>query len=92
MAECALAEGLGVAPVGVGRRVARLLSRLGLPVRLAQAVEADRVIGAMLSDKKNRSGRVRFALPRALGAMATESGWTREAPEAAVRTAISTIA
>jgi 3-dehydroquinate synthase len=92
VAECALAEALGVAPVGVGRRVAALLSRLGLPVRLARGVDTDRLIGAMTTDKKNRSGRVRFALPRELGAMDSQSGWTREAPEATIRTAVAVIA
>ena len=92
VAECALAEGLGVAPAGMGARVAALLRRLGLPVRLAQAIDPDRLMDAMATDKKNRSGRVRFALPRELGAMDSAEGWTREAPDPAIRTAMEAIA
>lgn len=92
VAECALAEGLGVAPAGMGARVAALLRRLDLPVRLAQAIDPDRLMDAMATDKKNRSGRVRFALPRELGAMDSAEGWTREAPDPAIRTAMEAIA
>jgi 3-dehydroquinate synthase len=91
-AECALAEALGVAPAGLGARVAGLLGRLGLPIRLAPAIDPDRVIRAMSSDKKNRAARVRFALPSRLGAMDPGEAWTREAPEAAVRQALQVIA
>jgi 3-dehydroquinate synthase len=91
VAECSHAGMLNLAPPGVAERVRGLLSRLGLPVRLAQPVSTDRVIDAMAADKKNRSGRVRFSLPRSLGAMAPEEGWTSAAPEAAIRTAIAAI-
>ena len=92
VAECALAEGLGVAPAGLGRRVAGLLGRLGLPVRLPAPLDAQRVVRAMGTDKKNRGAKVRFALPRELGAMDEEERWTREAPEAAIRDALGAIA
>lgn len=94
VAECALAEALGVAPAGLGARVAGLLARLGLPVRLAQPIAPERLVGAMGSDKKNRGGRVRFALPRALGVMdatAADDRWTREAPEVEIRRALEAI-
>jgi 3-dehydroquinate synthase len=92
VAECALAEGLGVAPAGLGRRVAALLGRLGLPVRLAAPMDADRVVRAMGTDKKNRGATVRFALPRELGAMDSGERWTREAPDSAIREALGAIA
>jgi 3-dehydroquinate synthase len=92
VAECALAEALGVAPAGLGHRVAGLLGRLGLPVRLPEPIVADRLLRAMGSDKKNRSARVRFALPSALGSMDPGDQWTREAPEAAIRRALAAIA
>jgi 3-dehydroquinate synthase len=91
VAECALAETLGVAPGGVGEKVAGLLTRLGLPVRLAHGPSPDRVVAAMASDKKNRAARVRFALPSALGQVDPRTGWTQEAPEAAVRSALGVI-
>jgi 3-dehydroquinate synthase len=91
VAECALAEALGLAPAGLGGRVAGLLDRLGLPVRLPEPIPADRLVQAMASDKKNRRARVRFALPRALGSMDAGEGWTREAPEPAIRQALEAI-
>jgi 3-dehydroquinate synthase len=91
VAECALAEGLGVAPAGLGKRVAGLLERLGLPVRLATRIDPQRVVQAMASDKKNREATVRFALPRELGAMDEGERWTRAAPEGAIREALRAI-
>ena len=91
VAECALAEVMGLAPSGVAARVSALLSRLGLPVRLTQPLDVDRLIAGMASDKKNRSARVRFALARRLGGMDSEGGWTREAPEPELRRALRAI-
>jgi 3-dehydroquinate synthetase len=68
-----------------------VLSRLGLPVRLVPALAADALLPAMASDKKNRAGTIRFALPSAVGVMATRHGWTVAAAEAAVRKAIDSI-
>jgi 3-dehydroquinate synthetase len=81
-----------VAPVGLGSRVAGLLVRLGLPVKLPAPIAADRLVLSMGSDKKNRSARVRLALPNALGSMDTGDGWTREAPDPAIRGALAAIA
>jgi 3-dehydroquinate synthase len=92
VAECALAERLGVAPGGLGKRVAGLLERLGLPVRLAAAIDPERVVRAMGSDKKSRGAKVRFALPRDLGAMDDGERWTREAPDETIREALGAIA
>jgi 3-dehydroquinate synthase len=92
VAECALAEALGVASGNPGARVTALLARLGLPVRLPERVEVERIVGAMARDKKNRSARVRFALPSGLGRVDGEAGWTQEAAEPAVRGALEAIA
>jgi 3-dehydroquinate synthetase len=91
VAECALAEALGMAS-GIGARVTALLARLGLPVRVGEAVDTERIIAAMSSDKKNRSARVHFALPLGLGTMDEAGGWTREAPEPVVRRALLAMA
>jgi 3-dehydroquinate synthase len=88
VAECALAEAIGAAPAGLAQRVSALLERLGLPVRLGEPVDPDRLISAMASDKKNRSARLRFALPSRLGAMGDDGHWTQEAPEPALRRAL----
>jgi 3-dehydroquinate synthetase len=92
VAECALAEGLGVAAAGLGKQVAGLLERLGLPVRLAAPIDPEQVVRAMGSDKKNRGATMRFALPRELGAMDAGERWTRAAPEGAIREALGVIA
>ena len=92
VAECALAEMLGVAPGGLRERVAGLLGRFGLPVRLQGAISPLEVIGAMGSDKKNRGGRTRFAMPKGLGVIDAGQRWTREASEAEIQRALETIA
>jgi 3-dehydroquinate synthase len=91
VAECTLAELLGVAAAGLADRVRTLLGRLGLPVRLPEPIPTDSLLQAMESDKKNRGSRIRFALPGRLGAMDEGERWTREAPQAAIRGAIRAI-
>jgi 3-dehydroquinate synthetase len=46
-------------------RVLTLLTLLGMPMQTR--LEPDAVLGAMQSDKKKRSGKLRFVLPRAVG-------------------------
>jgi 3-dehydroquinate synthetase len=92
VAECALAERMGVAPAGLGRRVAGLLGRLGLPVQLQIPIASARVLGAMGMDKKNRNSQPRFALPRALGVMDEGDRWTRAAEPPAIEAALAAIA
>ena len=82
VAEAALAAGLGLATPEPGARLVALLERLGLPTRIAEPVSAERLLAAMESDKKNRGGVIRFALPRGLGAMGPGPDWTTEAGEA----------
>ncbi len=91
VAECALAEELGVAPGGTRLRVMSLLGRFGLPVRLSDRLAPEALLAAMERDKKNRMTRIHFALPSAVGRMAEEGGWTRSATEAAIRSALKTI-
>ena len=91
LAELELAVRLGRAAPAVGERVAALLRRLGLPTRLAVPLEDDAVVQAMASDKKNRSARLRFALPSALGEMPSAEGWTVAAPDQEVRAALGAI-
>ncbi|MGH7528298.1 MAG: 3-dehydroquinate synthase [Gemmatimonadales bacterium] len=74
VAECALAIRLGGTDLTLPERVKTLLHRLGLPVRLAQPPAPDHLITAMASDKKNRSARIRFALPHSLGEMRAADG------------------
>jgi 3-dehydroquinate synthase len=89
--ECDLAERLELAGTGLRRRVASLLERLGLPIRLPVPVPPEQLLAAMASDKKNRVREIRFALPTSLGGMDEGEGWTRAAPEAAIREALLVI-
>jgi 3-dehydroquinate synthase len=76
VAECRLAETMGIGRPGLADQVGELLGRLGLPVRLEQSLPRDRVLAAMASDKKNRAARVRFALARDVGSMFPGEHWT----------------
>jgi 3-dehydroquinate synthase len=91
VSECELAERLELAGSGLRSRVASLLERLGLPVRLPVPMPAERLLAAMASDKKNRVREVRFALPTSLGRMDEGERWTRAAPEAAILAALEVI-
>jgi 3-dehydroquinate synthase len=76
VAECRLGERMGVTAPGTADRVARLLTTLGLPVS-HPALTAPALRAAMSTDKKNRAGRIRMALPRAIGAAARDGdAWT----------------
>jgi 3-dehydroquinate synthase len=91
VAEAALAAGLGLATPEPGARVVVLLERLGLPTRLREPVESERLLAAMGSDKKNRGQGIRFALPRGVGAMGPGPDWTTEAGEPAILAALQAI-
>ena len=84
--EAAMAEKLGVASSGTARDVRRAVERIGLPTALPSSLGADRLVAVMRSDKKVRSGKVRFALPREIGAMASGDGsWSVPVEESAIR-------
>jgi 3-dehydroquinate synthase len=77
IAECHIAERMGLAPSGLAERVQSLVRALGLPVRTGGGVQVADVLQAMLHDKKNREGQVRLALPIGLGVMHEAEGqWT----------------
>lgn len=92
VAECAVAEGLGIGAPDLRGRVAALLERLGLPIRLPKRVPIDPFLAAMTRDKKNREAQIHFALPSAIGCMSSEGGWTRAAGVSVIRAALSAIA
>ena len=53
-----------------------MLRRAGLPVARPRELPVDSVVDATRLDKKARAGRVEYALPARIGAMAgEESGW-----------------
>jgi 3-dehydroquinate synthase len=72
-----LAERIGVAQAGTAATITKVLQTAGLPTELPEGFDPDDLIRAMRSDKKGLSGKVRFALPLRIGAMAgSEAGWT----------------
>ena len=75
--ESELAERIGVAQAGTAATIKKSLESAGLPTALPPGFRGDVVVEAMRSDKKGRSGRLTFALPLRIGAMAGEdTGWT----------------
>jgi 3-dehydroquinate synthase len=70
--EAKVSARLGICDAVLVERQTRTLAALGLPVRLGalgrgQAPASDRIQAAMAHDKKAGAGRLRFALPEALG-------------------------
>ncbi|MFL5580556.1 MAG: 3-dehydroquinate synthase [Gemmatimonadaceae bacterium] len=78
--ESALAERVGVAERGTARRVREAVRAAGLPAAPPPDVArlgAAAVLDATRADKKARAGRVEYALPCRVGAMAGErEGWS----------------
>lgn len=73
-----LAESIGLAPSGLARSLAEILTRAGLPTEIPQSIDRLSLVRAMTLDKKRRDGRVRFALPAAFGkveAAVEVEGW-----------------
>lgn len=80
VAECALAERMGVAESGLSARVRALLERLGLPVRLPESLDYVAVLRRMSVDKKNRNTDIHCALASGVGRMHSAGGWTVAIP------------
>ena len=75
--EARIAERLGVAPVGTAQQIEEVVARAGLPVRRPAGLSVDAIVDATRLDKKARAGRVEYALPARIGAMAAaDSGWS----------------
>lgn len=69
--EARLAENLGLAAQGTAARLGQIFAALGLPVAVPQNIDAAAVMKAMRHDKKKAGGKVRFALPAAIGDVRT---------------------
>jgi 3-dehydroquinate synthase len=86
--ETRVAEQMGVARAGTADRIVALLAALGLPTT-TPPVDHDRVMSAMLADKKNRGRVVHAALVASFGTMAREGdSWTMPLDLAALATMI----
>ena len=74
--EALIAERMKAAERGTSDAVRDAIARAGLPTRLPRGLEIDAVLDATRSDKKARAGAVRYALPKRIGVMSSDSaGW-----------------
>jgi 3-dehydroquinate synthase len=65
--EARVGERLGVTASGTSSRLRRVLTRLGLPTSLPIELSAGDVVGWTHADKKNRDGRVQYAMIEGVG-------------------------
>lgn len=72
--ESRLAEKAGIAEQGTTERVENILTIAGLPRLIPDGISADDVMQLMQSDKKNRAGKIEFALPTKIGKMHEADG------------------
>jgi 3-dehydroquinate synthase len=63
-----LSARLGRAPIADAERLAALLARLRLPIKVPSGIDADTLLALMQLDKKNQSGRLRLILWKGVGA------------------------
>ena len=83
--ESRLAERIGVAEPGTAAGVERAIRGAGLPTAIPAGIDRAAVLAATRTDKKARSGRVEYALPARIGAMAgEETGWSIAVPDGEV--------
>lgn len=69
IAEAKIAERMGLAQPGLSKRIEAVIEKVGLPTRYAN-LETDMIVQLMRSDKKKQLGRLKFALPHAIGEVA----------------------
>ena len=75
--ESTLAERCGVAAAGTADRIQHAVETAGFEARRPASMSPDRIVAATHGDKKARAGRVEYALPSRVGAMAgASSGWS----------------
>lgn len=88
VAESRLAERVGWVGRDLTERLIALLDRFGLPTS-APGLDPDQLLEAMSRDKKNRQGKTRFVLPRAIGRVETTGEASDEDVRAMVRELVS---
>jgi len=83
------AVGAGLMAPSVRDRIVGVIEALGLPDRLPADLSSEALSAALVLDKKNRRGEVRYAFPGAPGQVATFGGrYTTTLPDDAVRRAL----
>jgi 3-dehydroquinate synthase len=92
-------EGVGLGMIAVGEiavrlglwskdccdRQYRLIRKAGLPTQLPQSFDTEAVLGMLTADKKVKAGRVRFIMPKKIGAVEITDQVPPEAILAALR-------
>ncbi len=74
VAEGKIAMELGLWQRDEIERLTSLLSRSGLPTKLPDSIDLDRMVDIMRLDKKARGGKIEMTLPRRIGEMAEIGG------------------
>lgn len=67
IAELRLSQTRGFVDQSLVARVQGLIHDLGLPTRLAEAIDAERVLQSLRMDKKHEAGKLRFVLLKGIG-------------------------
>ena len=89
LVEARVAERIGVAEPGIAQRIEEVCENAGLRTRTPD-LPLDQLLAYTRADKKARGGRVEYALPARIGAMAGEDlGWSIPVDESVVREALS---
>lgn len=72
--ESRLAERAGIAEKGTYELLVDVLTKAGLPRLVPNGISADELMSFMQVDKKNRDGKIEFALPESIGRMLDADG------------------
>lgn len=85
VAEARIAERLGLAETDIAAPIVEALTTASLPTTIPATLDPADIVAATKSDKKSRSGDVRYALPTAIGAMDRNEGrYSRPVSDAVV--------
>ena len=88
--EAEIAERMALAERGTADNIRRVLKQANLPIVPPDGLTPGAIVRVTRADKKARSGRVQYALPARIGAMAgAESGWSLAVPDDVVEQALS---
>ena len=91
IAECAIAEELGIAGRGLRERVTSLLGRLGLPTHYPGSLDRGTFLTGMANDKKNRKGAIHMALIAEVGRVQQGGTWTTAVDQDAIMRATEVV-
>ncbi len=89
-AEAVIAERMEIAVPGTADQIRSACKAAGLPVNRPTEMAPEAIVRATHGDKKGRAGRVQYALPTRIGAMAFgDQGWTSPVDDRLVHAALA---